>query len=373
MTPIRRLAASILAACCAAEGVAAKAPTTAEALRARIAAVRESLGSLENQRDSVDAELAEIERLYGETARTLGRWQQEAETQEQRLQTIRRQRERLQTEVQNHREALANQLRTAYTASHQGLLKLLLDQDDPEHTARALAYHDYLNRVRLRELRAIQEEASALGTIEEELLEGYDLLNRLQERKQSERDKLADIRESRRQILARLDADVREQARQLAADEQALSRLVSSVQQAAREFPIERYSGVAFRELRGRLPWPTRGKVVRRFGDRRAGGRWDSIVIGAAEGSAVRAVGAGRVVFADWMPGYGFLCIVDHGEGYFTLYGFNQSLHKQVGDPVAAGDVLATVGNSGGQRRAGLYFGVREYAKPIDPLNWLAS
>jgi septal ring factor EnvC (AmiA/AmiB activator) len=125
-----------------------------------------------------------------------------------------------------------------------------------------------------------------------------------------------------------------------------------------------------FSALKGSLPWPVRGRLAQKFGSPRTEGAWDGVLIDAPEGMEIKAVTQGKVVYAEWMRGYGLLIIIDHGHGYMTLYAFNQSLYKKMGDTVAAGDVIASVGQSGGRSEAGLYFGIRNKGVPIDPLEW---
>jgi septal ring factor EnvC (AmiA/AmiB activator) len=129
-------------------------------------------------------------------------------------------------------------------------------------------------------------------------------------------------------------------------------------------------AGIAFAELEGKLPWPVQGAIVERFGSRRFETTWDGTVIAASEGAAIHAVAPGRVVYADWLRGYGLMIIVDHGKGFMSLYAFNQSLHKSLGEYVRAGETLASVGRSGGRSRAALYFGIRKKGKAVNPEKW---
>jgi septal ring factor EnvC (AmiA/AmiB activator) len=125
-----------------------------------------------------------------------------------------------------------------------------------------------------------------------------------------------------------------------------------------------------FSTLKGKLPWPVSGRLAQKFGSPRSEGAWDGVLIDAREGMEIKAVTRGKVVYAEWLRGYGLLTIIDHGQGYMTLYAFNQSLYKRMGDLVEAGDVIASVGQSGGRSQAGLYFGIRKKGVPIDPLEW---
>ena len=162
-----------------------------------------------------------------------------------------------------------------------------------------------------------------------------------------------------------------EEIERLAAEEKDLTRLIAELTSILSDYPIT--SDAPFTELKGGLTWPVAGTLLHDFGQPRAGGglKWNGVVLAASRGSEVRAVYHGRVVFADWLAGLGLLVIVDHGDGYMTLYGYNETTLKSTGDWVAPGDVIATVGDSGGQARAGLYFEIRQGAKPVNPKAWI--
>jgi septal ring factor EnvC (AmiA/AmiB activator) len=149
--------------------------------------------------------------------------------------------------------------------------------------------------------------------------------------------------------------------------------LAVDAEQAKELSPSEDHSSepeTDFAELKGKLPWPVNGKLTHKFGSARTEGTWDGVLIDAAEGMEIKAVTGGKVVYAQWLRSYGLLIIIDHGQGYMTLYAFNQSLYKHTGDLVKAGDVIASVGQSGGRSQAGLYFGIRKKGEPVDPLEW---
>ena len=137
-----------------------------------------------------------------------------------------------------------------------------------------------------------------------------------------------------------------------------------------KRIPLKRVSRKAFARLKGKLPWPVKGKLIKNFGDKRSDSQWAGVLIKAKEGRDIKAIAHGRVVYADWLRGYGLLTIIDHGKGYMTLYAFNQSLYKSLGDNVDAGTIIASVGSSGGQAEAGLYFGVRKKGRSVNPIKW---
>ena len=233
--------------------------------------------------------------------------------------------------------------------------------------------YEYLSKARLIRLKKIEGNLLALNKLEvQEALEVQELKVIL-EQKQIEQAALGDIKKTRAQLLAKLDKDVRtkkEQLSRLKENEKKMQGLIASLQKAMDDFKFEAVPAKPFAKLRGQLPWPIKGKLRKKFGSKRGESRWDGVLIDAKEGAEIHAVTRGRVVYADWLRGYGLLAIIDHGKGYMTLYAFNQSLFKEVGDWVDAGDVIATVGKSGGRNQPGLYFGIRKKGKPVNPVKW---
>jgi murein hydrolase activator len=173
-------------------------------------------------------------------------------------------------------------------------------------------------------------------------------------------------------VLASLEAESHTRAEsleRLRSQQAGLEKLLKELREALQKFPVD--TNDAFARLRGKLAWPVNGKVVARFGETRAGGvKWDGVLVATERGSPVRAVYQGRVIYADWLPGLGLLTIVDHGDGYMSLYGHNERLYKGVGEQVAAGDAIASAGDSGGTTRPELYFEIRKGGRPVDPRPW---
>jgi septal ring factor EnvC (AmiA/AmiB activator) len=176
-------------------------------------------------------------------------------------------------------------------------------------------------------------------------------------------------------VLANLEVQSHSRAQnleRLRTQQGGLEKLVRELRAALERFPVE--GNDAFTRLRGKLAWPVSGHLVARFGDARAGGvRWDGVLVATERGAPVKAVCQGRVIYADWLPGLGLLAIVDHGDGYLSLYGHNERLYKAAGEQVAAGDTIAAAGDSGGSPRPELYFEIRKGGKPVDPRPWFKA
>lgn len=359
---------------CAAPAELADKNRELEQVRERMKSIQRSLGGLESQKNSLAGQLGDIEQKYGQLVKSLRELEGRAQTQSRQMAELQRRKHLLRDVVLKQNRALAGQTRAAYAAGRQEWLKLALNQEDPARASRVLTYYAYLNRARFSQLQTIQKDLSQARRLENELLAESERLIATRKELRSEQAGLEDARHQRRELLARLEREFKDknvQLKQLQEDAQRLQGLIASLQQAVEDIPVAvPPGGRSFAASRGQLGWPVKGELLKNFGDPRMSGRWDGVLIGAQEGAPVRAVSQGRVAFSDWLRGYGLLTIIDHGDGYMSLYAFNQSLYKNVGEWVSAGDVIASVGASGGQGEPGLYFGIRERGRPINPLLW---
>jgi septal ring factor EnvC (AmiA/AmiB activator) len=277
--------------------------------------------------------------------------------------------------VHEKRAALAGQLRAAYTIGRQEPLKLLLNQKDPALAGRMFAYYGYFGRARAAQIRLIEENVARIAELERELDAEDQELAELERQQRAQLHQLELSRVERSQVLASLEAQSHTRAQnleRLRSQQAGLEKLLRELRAAVERFPLE--GNDAFARLRGKLAWPVSGRVVARFGDARAGGvRWDGVLVATERGAAVKAVCQGRVIYADWLPGLGLLTIVDHGDGYLSLYGHNERLYKAAGEQVATGDTIAAAGDSGGSSRPELYFEIRKAGKPVDPRPWFKA
>lgn len=375
------LAAASIAATDAAPAATDRAARTRaelEALRERIESVRESLAAERRRRDRASDALAGIEQRIGRLAGRIEALDDDIAGARARLERLRQRRADVLEELGAHRGTLADQLRAAYRLGRQPALRLLLRQDDPAALARALGYYRYFNRARV----AAIERAHALVTeLEDVSARTRDAEARLEaDRAELDRRRAAleDARAERRRLLARLQRSIEDKGQRLEAleaDRERLRGLLRDLAPVLDDIPAAPLEARPFPTRQGELAWPVRGGLRARFGAARASGRttWQGIVIAADAGTRVRAVYHGRVVFADWLSGFGQLIIVDHLDGYYSLYGYNERLLRGTGDWVAPGDAIATVGESGGRGEPGLYFEIRRQGQPVDPLPWLAA
>ena len=371
---LRALAPLLAVAAAAAAAPRQPDPAELERLRARITALGRELAAMRGAHAAAQRALREAERAIGRIERELRRIETGLAETRRALAHLRAQRRGLEARLAHQRTALARTVRAAYLMGRQQRLKLLLSQEDPWRLGRVLAYHRYLVRARLERIEAVRASLAALRAVEARIAAEEARQSALREARRRERERLAARRAERARAVARLAARLRagtSELQRLERDRAALEHLLAEVQRAIETLP-QPEDLRPFPELRGHLPWPAPGRLLARYGARRAAGglRWRGVLIGARAGQPVRAVSHGRVVFADWLRGLGLLIILDHGDGWMTLYGHNASLYKEVGDWVRAGEVIASVGDSGGRERAALYFEIRHQGRPVDPVRW---
>jgi septal ring factor EnvC (AmiA/AmiB activator) len=296
--------------------------------------------------------------------------------QKKRIRATKIQQELNRNSLESQGRFLQQQIRLAYAIGRQDRLKLLLNQRDPEMVGRLMVYHDYFNRHRTEQMDIIQTTLKNLKQAEQVMVAEERKMQQLQNRKKREKSALEKNRKGREKLIARLNQGITtdaERLKELKRDEERLQKLLTEIQQKAKASLQNRYiaKGRPFKTQKGKMPWPAKGKLKARFGSPKRGGlKWDGILISGPEGEEVKAVYDGKVVFADWLRGFGLMLILDHGGGYMTLYGHNQSLAKQPGELVQAEEVVAALGSSGGQTEPGVYFAMRYKGEPINPEKW---
>ncbi len=360
---------------------------------------------LEAEKSAQIDQLRKLEKQYGERLNVLNSIKLEIKQQEQVLQSLRAKITDARQDIQQQRRSLEGLVKSAHAMGDKQGVDLFLNQNDPALSGRLLVYYDYISKARIRKLQAIQDSMSSLQKLESQKDTETQLLQVSLDKQQQEADELRKLRSERENLLSQLNRDYTAKQQQLAHlvhDEKKLEALLASFQKTddnasqlpASEAGTEKNSAAFlqpmqpvqtktaeppkkdvrvendFAQLQGRLPWPVQGSIVERFGSQRFETTWDGTVIGAREGADIHAISSGRVIYADWLRGYGLMMIIDHGKGFMSLYAFNQSLHKNVGESVKAGETLASVGRSGGRSQAALYFGIRKNGKAVDPEKW---
>ncbi|HSS65064.1 MAG TPA: peptidoglycan DD-metalloendopeptidase family protein [Gammaproteobacteria bacterium] len=355
-------------------------PREAEArlneVRKRIKAMSERLTADRRDRDALASALHQAERRISDLFRELGEIEARLATRRAHLKSLEQNRDERRASVEWQRQELKRHLRAAYMLGRQDRLKLLLNQQDPAAVSRAFTYYGYFNRARARRIRALRQEIAALAQVEIGIREETSELERLKQRNAEARTSLEAEHARRRKTIAMLNARIEKTGSQMARleeDARRLSELIKKLEEelADLSIPLDIHQA-PFSELKGKLPWPIPGRIRHRFGTPREGGdlRWQGVVISGKRGEPVQAISYGRVAFADWLRGFGFLVILDHGAGYMSLYGYAQTLSREVGDWVQAGEIIAAVGDSGGQTDTALYFEIRHNGTPSNPAGW---
>lgn len=369
-----------------------KAETELSELRQRMGALQEKLKSAFSQESALTREVREVEQRIGSLSRRLREVDTQLSSGERRLNELQNEYAQTSARLETERQLLARQLRAAYLLGRQEQVKLLLNQEDPARFGRTIAYYRYFNQARLTRIDQVEDMLQQLDGLQQRIAAQREAQAASRERQAAEMAELEQERQRRGTLLAQLQTEIRSQGDQLTRmqkDERRLQQLLKELQRASAETapppPAPAQDPVApsvgdgkrqpFAKLKRKLPWPVAGKLAAGFGDRREVGelRWRGAFIAAPASREVRAVAHGRVVFADWLRGFGLLLILDHGNGYMSLYGHNQSLFKEVGDAVAPGEVIASVGDTGGMAQTGVYFELRHNGEPLDPVAWCAG
>lgn len=343
-------------------------------LKSRIKQTDGELKNLQHDKNRLFAQLKELDVQYGLVARRANKVQKKIQALEKMLQVVNQNLAVTRKAIKRQKAELENQVRSAYAMGGKERLKVLLNQQDPGLYSRMLTYYDYLNKSRMLKLQLFETDYLNLQQLEKVKIKESNALAATLKRHQREQNELHSVRKERDLLLTELKKRYSSKAAQLDSlkiNEQKVQKLILTLGQKTDD--VSAYQSAhdkPFAQLKGRLPWPIAGRLDTKFGSPRAEGRWDGVLINAKEGADIRAVNGGRVVYADWLRGYGLLIIINHGGHFMTLYAFNQSLYKAEGDTVAAGDIIASVGTSGGRSKAALYFGIRKHGKPVDPINW---
>lgn len=381
-----------------------------DAAQKDVAELKKLLEAIQKEKSGVQGELKKTESEMGQLEKQVKGLQQELNKSNEELKRLDTEKKKLQQSRLEQQRLIGIQARAAYQGGQQEYLKLLLNQQNPEKFSRTLTYYDYLSQARLEQLATFNETLRQLANVEQDIANQQNQLNEQKSALDGRREQLAEARKERQLALAKLNKDLSARDQKLKARQQeqaqlgnVLKTIEATLARQAREAaearklelaaeqarlkgdkagpgangPLVSSSGATyggnFASARGKLPWPVNGRLAARFGTARGGDertKWDGVLISAGAGSQVHAVHGGRVVFADWLRGAGLLVILDHGNGYLSLYGHNQSLLKDAGQIVKAGEAIATVGTSGGQNTPALYFAIRQQGRPSDPAQW---
>lgn len=380
MLKIQALFTAVVAAACLLAqpaGALTEEEKTAKlkALRETIEQVKQELDKVKNNRSDMLEALEQSEQRIQELRKKVDHLEGELGQKQTELHDLRRDKELLTQQKKQQTQAAAAHLNAAYRLGEQSSLRMLLNQQDPAGVSRNLKYFQYMVTARQEKVGVLLGTLSALAQVEPKIERTVAALAAQRQTLAHEQQALQSQRAERQKLLSQIEHTLASKDAELHNLEQnrsELQKVVSQIRQVVDKFtPAE--TGAPFASLKGALPWPAQGRVVRSYGSERVKGklRWQGMLIGAAAGAPVRAVHTGRVVFADYLRGQGLLVIIDHGAGFMSLYAHNDALYTKLGAQVAAGEQIATVGASGGQTAAGLYFELRYKGEPTNPHQWL--
>lgn len=343
-------------------------------VKQQIKQLQQRLDNKRKQYSSVTRTLRSTEKKINSAAKILRATRSQIVREKQTLKNNKKQELQLERNKSKHQDILAHQIRSAYSSGRQEYLKLLLNQEHPEKLGRMFSYYDYLNKARTKSIKELGETLVQLTQVQKDIQANIKELALLEQAQVKEQKRLLSLKEQRKKEVKQLAASIASQDKKLShlrENEEELESLLHQMQKALEQiFQQQNLEGLA--KYKGKLTWPLSGRLALNYGEPiNRGIRSNGIRIAAQEGKDVAAVFHGRVVFSDWLRGFGLLVIVDHGKGYMSLYGNNQSLFKDVGDWVEAGEMIASVGQSGGQKTPGLYFEIRHQGKARNPMQWI--
>lgn len=325
--------------------------------------VNKSRSTLERQLKNDDLAIAKAAKSINETT-------QQLKITNKKIVSFSKEKQQLSAQKIKQEQLLAQQLRSAYTSGQHDYLKLILNQDESKKVQRTISYYQYLNQARLKEINKFQTTITRLMEVTTQHQEQVAQLETLKTNQQQQQQHLNENKSKRSQTLVSLSKELlssKQQLTKLKAEEANLTAALKKLTALIRaEIDL-----IGLSKLKRQLSWPVKGRVLHNFGSRKQGYlKWKGVLLSAPIGRQVRTIHNGTILFSDWLKGYGLLTVIDHGNGYMSLYAHNQTLLKSVGERVETGEPIALVGQSGGQEQPGLYFEIRHQGKAVDPKLW---
>ncbi len=344
-------------------------------LQKDISELQQHLNESRAEHQSEQAQLRDLDLAMQETARKFRDLEMQHASHLQELNKLQVQRDEHVRHLRQRQDQLAQQINATYRLASQSRVKLVLNQDNPTQISRLLAYYDHINRAQVEKINTLKALLAELEQIYRMIDEELSRIKMVQNEQQQVQDQQRIQRAERENLLAALAVKIDDEEAQLLELErnrEDLEKLLEKLSNVFADIPADLGQHLDIAALKGRLPLPVKnGRVLHGFGQRRAAGmNWQGWLMEAATGTEVSNIAYGRVAFADWLRGYGLLMIIDHGQGFMSLYGYNESLLWEVGDWVEPGAVIATVGGSQGGEQ-GFYFEMRKDGKAVDPAAWL--
>jgi len=339
-------------------------------VKKQIAQQKSTILKVSKKRRELNRQLKKSDFAIAKVAKSINSTNKALKATQKKLDKLTRQQKILDLAKQKQEKVLSIQLKTAYTSGQHDYVKMLLNQEDTATVQQNITYYQYLNDARMVEIEKFQKTIAKLETIASTQAQQVTKLKSLQEKQQVQKKALEKNKKQRQKTLASLHKELLTKQQQLAKLEEEETSLKKALEQLAR-LSEKTYNLNGLAKLKRKLSWPVKGKIKHNYGSRKQGYlKWKGVLLSSKIGTQVKTVHDGTILFSDWLKGYGLVTVVDHGKGYMSLYGHNQTLLKNVGDKVVSGEPIALVGQSGGQSQAGLYFEIRYRGKAVNPKLW---
>ncbi len=318
--------------------------------------------------------LKNTEKAIALASRKIYDLKKEIQEEQEQLITLQKEQGVLSKQRLTQEKIISEQINISYRSGREKKIKMLLNQEDSSQLSRLIIYSDYFNQARLDTIKDYQRTMERLEQVKPSIEKKTRLLLKNKDQLVAEQRSLKKQFSQRSDVLAQMNKDIyseKGKLKQLKEDQKQLEKLLKEVEVAVNKIQLPSDS-TPFKQMKRKLPWPVTGSYEKRFGKKHTGAlRWEGDAFYAPLGKEIKAIHHGRVVFADWFRGKGFLLIIDHGSNYMSLYAHNQSLLRDTGDWVSQGETIATLGNTGGLDHAELYFEIRHEGKPQNPKKWL--
>ena len=343
-------------------------------------------------KNNLSNQLKKKERKISKTKKQLYNINKKFKNNKKKIKQLNKQLAKLKKEIKIKKRSLSSRLYQAYTQGNPGYLQMYLDGINPNQISRESYYIGYYSQQQNNDIESIKKAYKKIDKTKKSTNKILKKVASLKKQKERNAKKLQKQKKEKTIVIKKITVELSSQKKKkkkLIKNEKKLNSIVSElikkikaeskkktitkkIHVEKKPTPDDKFHGIDFKKLKGKLKLPVKGKITRKFNSKRkdTGTRWKGIFIKSKEGDEVRSIASGKIVFSDWLDGYGNIIIIDHGKGYMSLYGNNQSLIKQKGDVIKGGSTIAIVGNSGGNSTNGLYYQLRKNSKPFNPLKW---
>ncbi len=346
--------------------------TELKALQKKIKQLQNTIAVKQDSKNQYIKQLKKTEKNIGLINKEIKKSNKSIQISNKRLKKLLIEKDTLNTSLRKNKRALEKQIYGAYIQGSNSQIQMILNQQDPSKLQRQLMAYQYIAQQQSALIDSVNNDILALAKTTEHIKTEKNQLTKQQQLLIQQKQSLTRDQAKRKKIIAQLDAQLKKQGAHLKSlneDEKQLKQLIASINDIFKNAtPPQK----PFKQLKGKLPWPMEGQLRAMFGHLKplSNLKWQGNVIYAKEGQLVRAISSGIVAYADWLKGFGNLIIINHGDGYLSLYSHNQSLYKAAGEPVMKGEIISSAGNSGGFKKSGIYFEIRKKGKPQNPAIW---